>query len=321
MTRNQLIQLAYDRSALLTVAHPSYVAELAGYTLGFLRNDLGLSGDITTNFINGESATKTRTAVIKAKEAGILAGLEEALWLYQAVGIQAKSLKQDGDLLKPGDEIVMLTSDAGKLLSVERCGLNLLQRMSGIASNVGRITSEFKALKTSSILAGSRKTVLFTDNKAVSIGGGYTHRLGLWESIMVKDNHLTELKLQGFDDPIKEAIHRAWNHKEKSVFIVIEVLSLDEACHAARLFKSLKKDKAEKTPCVVMLDHMIPEEIVKTITELKSKDLYDYVLLEASGNIDNHNVYDYAASQPDIISMGSITHSAQAFDFTQFIVR
>ena len=279
MDRRQLIKIAYDRSAQLKISDPCYLAELATYTLGFLRNDLGIAGDITTKYVNADSINIQRTAIIKAKDTGLLAGLEESMWLYKTMGINAKASKKDGDSLKPGDKIIELSGDIGKLLSVERCGLNLLQRMSGIASTVHKINCELGKLQTNSIIAGSRKTVLFTDNKAVSIAGGYTHRLGLWESIMIKDNHLAELKLQGFDDSIGEAIKRAWQCKDKSVSIVIEVLALDEACRAAQMFKQLNNVPSQTKPCIIMLDHFKPDAIEQVIAELKKQGLYDYDLI------------------------------------------
>lgn len=317
MNKQALIKQAYDRSALLQLDHPDYLVEVEKATLEKLKHDVGTAGDITSLSTIANPHEK-RAAVISAKENGIIAGLSEIVWFYESVGMQVFTHKKDGEAIEVGHNIITIEGSILQLLETERTGLNLLQRMSGIASKTARIQNRINEFKTR--IAGSRKTVLYLDNKAIAVGGGLTHRLALWDAIMIKDNHLKELELEGSNDPIKEAIDRAWRWKDKANFIEVEVIDAEGALHAANIFSEKLKDESS-IPCIIMLDNIKPPEIKKIIASLKEAKLSEMVILEASGNITEENALDYAATGVDVISMGAITHSAIALDLSQKILR
>ena len=186
-----------------------------------------------------------------------------------------------------------------------------MQRMSGIATETRHLVDLLRDHKTR--IAATRKTNWrYLDKKAVFLGGGLTHRFGLWDSILIKDNHLEALKCDGIKNPVEKAITLVSQFVDKVGFIEIETTGQDDAIRAARKFKQLKLKK----PCITMLDNVTPNEIEQIIKKLKSKNLYDYVLLEASGNITPENIIEYAKTGVDVLSMGYLTHSAKIFDIS-----
>ena len=234
MNRQELLDLAYRRESRLHVGNPGYVKWLKHFTVEAAREDAGRAGDITTRSVLKED--KVRRARIVAKENGIVAGIEEARWFYEQRGIGAKPSKKDGDPVSPGDVVLELSGREFALLETERTGLNLLQRMSGIATLTNGLVRKAKPL----LVAATRKTHWGSlDNKAVAVGGGGTHRLALWESILIKENHLEALSLEGESDAIEEALRRAWAGRDRAVFIEIEVRNTDEAIRAAGCLVSL----------------------------------------------------------------------------------
>jgi nicotinate-nucleotide pyrophosphorylase (carboxylating) len=183
--------------------------------------------------------------------------------------------------------------------------------MSGVATETRRLTDSLKGYSTK--VAATRKTVLrYFDKKAVFLGGGLTHRFGLWDSILVKDNHLETIKSTGITDYLETAITRASAFGDKVGFIEVEVTSHEEAIRAATKFKNVRL----KVPCVVMLDNMTPATIEQTIKALREKSLYDFVLLEASGKITPENIREYAKTGVDVVSLGYLTHSAKVLDMS-----
>lgn len=294
--------------------------------------------DITTQALL-KKETKV-SAVIRAKEDGVLAGLEEILVFYASHQIDGKPLRKDGDRFQKGETLAELEGPAGELLRVERTGLNILERMSGIATRTRRIVDLASPYGVK--VVGTRKTILnLLDKKAILLGGGLPHRMGLHDAILIKDNHLQAIRAEGVKDEIKTAIERAclWNRKKrKGRFIEIEVSTLDQALKAARTFKEVvralelsKRGQPRKAlssrqwfaleeglpPCIIMLDNMSPLAIRKTVEALKNEDLFDEVLLEASGNIHENNLRVYARTGVDAISIGSLTLSARALDMNQ----
>lgn len=293
--------------------------------------------DITTEALLKK---KTRvSAVIRAKEDGVLAGLEEILVFYASHQIDGRPLRKDGDRFRKGDTLAELRGPADELLRVERTGLNILERMSGIATRTRRVVD--LASRYGVKIVGTRKTILnLLDKRAIFLGGGLPHRMGLHDAILIKDNHLQAIRAEGVKDEIKTAIERAcfWNRKKrKGRFVEIEVSTLDQALRAARTFKevvrALKRSETghprrgasprygfaleEGFPCIVMLDNMSPLAIRKTVEALKNEDLFDDVLLEASGSIHENNLRAYVRTGVDAISIGSLTLSAQALDMNQ----
>ncbi|MFH1237158.1 MAG: carboxylating nicotinate-nucleotide diphosphorylase [Candidatus Aenigmatarchaeota archaeon] len=316
-SRPRLIKLAYDRSFFLVLRNPEYERSLENLLAYLMKEDIG-AGDITSDALLGAAPAKAK---IIAKEDGILAGGDELAWLCGRSGITIERIKKDGEAIRKGETLFMLEGSEKKLLAIERTGLNLLQRMSGIATETHRHVELLKKDGLHAIVAGTRKTLWgFIDKKAVTLGGGYAHRLGLFESFLIKDNHIDALKKHNVKDPIAHAIDKAWEQRKRTVFIEIETRNLKEAIRAAERFKFLQDKDKEIKACIIMLDNMSPQFIKRVINTLKEKKLYDYVLLEASGGVKLDNIVQYAKAGVDAISMGCLTHSARALDISQSFV-
>ncbi|CAI1493003.1 putative nicotinate-nucleotide pyrophosphorylase [carboxylating] [Thermococcus nautili] len=263
------------------------------YLLRFIEEDAPF-GDVTSEAVIPEG-TKAR-AVIIAKQNGIIAGVEEAKALFEHFGVKVSVRKRDGEEVRRGDVILELEGDARAILLVERTALNIMGRMSGIATEVRRLVEKVKAVNPKVRVAGTRKSLLrLIDKRAILIGGGEPHRFSLSDAILIKDNHLVLV-------PLEEAIRRA---KEFSVYKVVEVEveSLEDALRAVRAGAD-----------VVMLDNMMPEEIAETIEALKREGLRDRVKIEVSGGITPENIEEYAMLDIDVISLGYLTHSVKNFD-------
>jgi nicotinate-nucleotide pyrophosphorylase (carboxylating) len=313
--RKILVKKCYDRGHLLALKNKIYQKTAGNFIKEMLESDLGKSGDLTTNSLL-EKDFKAK-AIVKAKENGVLAGTEEFAWIYEKNGLKIKKLKKDGNFVFKGDIILEITGSAKNLLEIERTGLNILQRMSGIATLTKKFVDEARKCNKNVQISATRKTPLgLLDNKAVYLGGGFTHRLGLWDAILIKNNHLKILE----KNPIKTAIDRSWSKRKSAVFIEIEVKNKNEAMKAAGKFKKLQLKNKGSKPCILMFDNMEPKQIKEIIYDLKKNGFYDHVLLEASGGINLKNIKEYAASGVDVISLGYLTHSAKALDLSQEII-
>ena len=248
---------------------------------------------------------------MKAEESGVVGGIEEVSWFYRKHRLEVNVCIKDGEEALEGETILEIQGGQKDILATERIGLNVLQRMSGVATETKRLTDLLKGYNTR--IAATRKTPLrYLDKKAVFLGGGLTHRFGLWDSILIKDNHLEALKSEGVKNYVETAITKASAFADNVGFIEIEVTSPEEAVRAARKFEDLRLKK----PCVVMLDNMSPVEIVEVIETLRKGDLYDHVLLEASGEITPENIREYARTGIDVVSLGYLTHSAKVLDMS-----
>ena len=269
------------------------------YLLRFLEEDSPF-GDVTSEAIIPEG-TKAK-AVIIAKQNGVIAGVEEAKALFEHFGVNVGVKKRDGEEVKRGDVILELTGDARSILLVERTALNVMGRMSGIATEVRRLVDKVKAVNPRVRVAGTRKTLLKPiDKRAILLGGGEPHRFSLSDAVLIKDNHLALV-------PLEEAVRRA---KAFSVYKVVEVEveSLEDAIKAARAGAD-----------VIMLDNMTPGEIAETLGALKLEGLRERVRIEVSGGITPENIEEYAELDIDVISLGYLTHSVRNFDVSLEII-
>jgi nicotinate-nucleotide pyrophosphorylase (carboxylating) len=156
------------------------------------------------------------------------------------------------------------------------------------------------------------------DKRAVHCGGGGTHRLGLGDAILIKNNHLAMIA-ERETDAVPQALGAVWPRREGAVFVEVEVRSMEAARIAAATFQRLLAD-GPAPPCLILLDNMSPEETGQVVDDLRAHALWDHVLLEASGNITAENVGPYAASGVDAISAGALTHSVRALDLNQKII-
>ena len=342
MRKDWRLQSAYDYAHVLTMENEEYRKKVSEFLEKELQEDLDglesihLSSDLTTNALFSDN--KTATAYIKAKQDGVIAGLDEVSSFYEDHGLEVEMYKEDGSEIRKGEKIMEIKGSTKTLLNLERTGLNLLQRMSGIATTTKNLTDKVNNYDT--VIVATRKTQnRYLDKRAVSLGGGLSHRLGLYDGIMIKDTHLDSLKREGVKDVIEESIERASNYISNGdlKFIEIEVSNLEETLKAGKKFRDLIYSAADKfykdptvpdkmeyihpTPHIIMLDNMTPSEIKKVISRLKKEQLRDYVLLEASGMINESNVHKYAKAGVDIISLGCLTHSVKSLDLSQKIVK
>ena len=264
----------------------------------FLHEDIG-QGDITTSLIPQDIIVE---AEVIAKEDGTIAGIEEAVAFLQSHDLQAKPLTSDGESIKKKTVILRIVGNARTLLAIERTLLNLLSRMSGIATKTRRLIEKTRNAGYKTRIACTRKVapgLLYFDKKAVMVGGGDTHRLHLDDMVLIKDNHIAII------GNVKEAVKKARETLSFSKKIEIEVSSADQALEAAKAGAD-----------IIMFDNLSPQKIRKTIALLKKKGLRDMVLIEASGGINEKNILEYAATEVDIISLGEITDSVKALDIS-----
>ncbi|UCB60472.1 MAG: carboxylating nicotinate-nucleotide diphosphorylase [Candidatus Bathyarchaeota archaeon] len=270
----------------------------------FLEEDLG-QGDLTT-FLTIPKDVVVDAEVV-AKERGLVAGVEEALALCGSLSLQAKALVSEASAVEPGTCILRIAGDGRTLLSTERILLNLLSRMSGVATLTSRLVGRIEVAGYKTRLACTRKGAVglaYFDKKAAFLGGGDTHRLHLDDMILIKDNHL---KIVG---SVETAVKKARAAASFSKKIEVEVTSIEDALAAA-------KANAD----IVMLDNFSPNEIRKTVASLEEEGVRRKVLLEASGGITEENVLEYAATDVDIVSIGEITHSVKALDVSLEVVK
>lgn len=263
-----------------------------------LAEDLG-SGDITSEALVSPE-TKVRAEII-AKQGGLLAGVDEAATIFKENKVRPRVLKSDGQLIKPGDVVMSLEGPARGILSAERVALNMLMRMSGIATATREMLDQARKANPTIKVAATRKTApLLTlfDKRAVQVAGGEPHRYRLDDFILIKDNHL---KLVG---SVVEAVQKARDAKP-SKKIEIEVSNPKDALEAAKAGAD-----------VVMLDNMKPADVRRAVKALERAGLRDKLTIEASGGIDPSNVRRYAAAGVDMISSSYMTLHAPALDMS-----
>jgi nicotinate-nucleotide pyrophosphorylase (carboxylating) len=269
-----------------------------------LTEDIG-QGDITTAAIVPSKLTVD--AVVKAKEAGIAAGIEEAVILAESLGLKVKTEVADGEKVKNGQIIMKISGDARTILSAERTLLNLLSRMSGIATTTRKLIDKLKKANLTTKIAATRKTapgLLYFDKKAVIIGGGDPHRLHLDDMVLLKDNHIAVA------GSIENAVKRAKQNASFSKKIEVEVAKVADVVKAAQAGAD-----------IIMLDNFSPKQIEETVESLKKAGFFGKILLEASGRITAENILEYASTQVGIISLGELTHSVRAVDMSLEITR
>jgi len=268
-----------------------------------LAEDVG-QGDITTALT--VPPEKVAEAHIIIKENGVVAGIEEAKILLESLGLKVEASATDGACVKAGKSLMKIFGDARTILTAERTILNILSRMSGIATTTRMLVEEVKKAKLKTKIACTRKTapgLLYFDKKAVWVGGGDTHRLHLDDMILIKDNHIVAA------GGIKKAIAEARKHIPFSKKLEVEVSKIEDVLAAAKAGVD-----------IIMLDNFTPKNIRKAIELLKKEGFYGKILLEASGGITTKNFSEFASTGVDIISLGEITASPKTLDMSLEVV-
>lgn len=314
VTREEQVRHSMFRGAALHLQNPEYLQAVQVFLDELLLEDTR-PRDLTVAAlgIGGEAASGR----ILAKQAGIAAGIEEYRWLLGRGGISVNSLKKDGEAFERGDTLLEIEGERGALLSYERVGLNLLQRMSGIATATHELIERVRRRNSAMAVIGTRKTPWgLLDKRALHLGGGGTHRLGLGDAILVKNNHLA-LLADREEEAAPIAVRRAWEFREEAVFIEVEVRSDSGAVAAATEFRRLREANGFACPCWLLLDNTPPGAIRNILQRLRVEQVLEHALIEASGNISAENIEGYADSGVDAASSGALTHSAQALDLSQ----
>lgn len=265
-----------------------------------LKEDVGDGDHSTLCCIPKETKGK---AVLKIKQDGVLAGVDVAdkIFQYKSPGALFIREKMDGDQMVTGETAFEVETDVHTILQCERLVLNIMQRMSGIATLTKQYADKLKGYKTR--LLDTRKTTpnfRLLEKEAVRIGGGTNHRFGLFDMIMLKDNHID------FCGSIEEAIKRAWHYvQEKRPSLKIEV--------ETRSIEDVKKVLAvgEGKVFRLMLDNFKPELVAEAVALIG-----ETFETEASGGINMDNIEDYAATGVDYVSVGGLIHQARSLDLS-----
>lgn len=286
----------------LNLKNPVYKKAVELYVWRAYLDDVG-KGDITTKYFISKKRQKI-TAEVVINESGILAGVQEAEWFLKKLGIKIIKKSKDGESIKSGQIIMDLNGPAHKILKSERTLLNLLQRMSGVATTANHLSSQLpKSIK----LLATRKTLWgLLDKRAVTVGGGGTHRLNLSDAVLIKENHLS------LSSNLKKDLRRVIKKSKKAKFIEIELENLNEVMDFIMIYDQLKKELTIKKQIVVMLDNFSPDTIKRAISLLKKSD----VLIEVSGGINKDNISKYAIKGVSAISSGAITTKAPNLDIS-----
>jgi len=262
------------------------------------------NGDITSLSCIEES--KSTSAELISKDEGIIAGIELAKQIFEfnSTHLVFTRFVSDGDKIKNGQKLLSVSGNAREILAKERFVLNSMQRMSGIATK----TKKFQNLinHTGCKILDTRKTTPLNriiEKWAVRIGGGTNHRLGLYDEIMIKDNHID------FNEDIQTTLKKTINYLKKNKLnynIIIEVRSIDE----------LKKILQFKEINRIVLDNFNIDQTNKAVDICRN-----IFKIESSGNIDFDNIVEYAECGVDFISCGSLTHSIECFDMSLLILK
>jgi nicotinate-nucleotide pyrophosphorylase (carboxylating) len=272
--------------------------------LQFLSDDIG-QGDVTTATVIPQDAVAE--SLLIAKEIGIAAGLEEITILSESLGLKAEGAVSDGGEIKKGQVVLKITGDAQTILSAERTMLNLLSRMSGIATATKRLVEKLHTAGLTTTIAATRKSapgLSYFDKKAVLLGGGDPHRLHLDDMILIKDNHMV------IAGSVETAIEKAKLRSSFSKKIEVEVTKASDALLAAKAGAA-----------IVMLDNFSPKQVKQTVESFKKAGFFGKVLLEASGGITEENLLEYALTGVDVLSLGTLTHSVKALDISLEIAK
>jgi nicotinate-nucleotide pyrophosphorylase (carboxylating) len=263
-----------------------------------LKEDVG-DGDHSTLCCIDEN--KKGKAILKIKDEGILAGVDVAEKIFSFVEPSSvlKKIKDDGDEMHAGEIAFEVSAKVHTILGCERLVLNCMQRMSGIATLTRKYTDKLKGYHTK--LLDTRKTTpnfRLLEKEAVRIGGGVNHRFGLYDMIMLKDNHID------YSGGIENAINKAWKYvqeKKPGLKIEVETRSLED------VKKAVETGKVDR----IMLDNFSPEKIKEALKIIDGK--YE---TEASGGITLENIESFAATCVDFISSGAIIHQAKSLDLS-----
>ncbi len=263
---------------------------------GFLQEDIG-HGDITSDSII-PADRKVKAEILCKTDGAIVCGLEEAGIIFDLCGCTSRALVKDGSKVRKGKPVMTVAGPARSILKCERVALNLMMRMSGIATETHRLSEAGRPAK----IMATRKTapgLRYFDKKAVVLGGGLAHRMRLDDMVLIKDNHLV---LAGSPE---KCVRLARQNAGTDIKVECEARNRKEAISAIQAGAD-----------VVMLDNFTPKQAASAIKEITRLGLRKKARIEISGGVNYKNIKQYARAGADYISMGYITHSPRAVDLS-----
>ncbi|MDD5658739.1 MAG: carboxylating nicotinate-nucleotide diphosphorylase [Actinomycetota bacterium] len=266
-----------------------------------IKEDLGAYGDITSKHIFGKDDFSESYIICKEKNGAVLCGIDVAKFIFEEIDSKIKflKLKNDGDFLNTREKICEIKGSTLSILKSERVSLNFIQHLSGIASATKKFTEISSPYSIK--ITETRKTIpnlRILEKYAVRCGGGYNHRFGLFDGILIKDNHIAAA------GGVSKAINMLRNKIPHTLKIEVEVKTQDELLEAV-------ESKAD----IIMLDNMGFDEMTKSVKLIREK-LNDRCKIEASGNVRLETLEQICKTGVDLISSGAITNSAKAIDFS-----
>jgi nicotinate-nucleotide pyrophosphorylase (carboxylating) len=280
--------------------------ERRGEITKFLEEDIGI-GDITSNSVIPPHKIINAVVICTDLNKSITCGLDEAQIVFDVCNCNARIAIEDGSSVSKGDIVMSIDGEARSVLKAERTALNLIMRMSGIATITRAFVKRVEKYGSKVRIAGTRKTapgLRSFDKKAITIGGGYSHRMRLDSMVLIKDNHLSMV------ESIERSVQMAKSNVGSAVKIECEVKTTEEAIRAAKSGAN-----------VIMLDNFTPSEAAKGVRAIRGLNIPNDVEIEVSGGINLSNIKEYVKAQPNIISVGYLTHSPKAIDYSLEIVK
>jgi len=235
----------------------------------------------------------------------VICGVEEACNALEICGCYTTKLVEDGDIATNNQQVIVVKGDARAILKAERTALNLLMRMSGVATESRKYNVFLRKLGVNTLITATRKTcpgMRIFDKKAIAVGGGRPHRMGLYDKILIKDNHVAIV------GDASDCVSKARKEFGKNLEIECEVRSKDELI-------SVVLAGAD----IVMLDNFSVDNAKAAMSKLRDLGIRNRVLVEISGGINESNFQEFAQLNPDFISVGSMTHSTRAVDFSMTV--
>jgi nicotinate-nucleotide pyrophosphorylase (carboxylating) len=291
---------ALHRRAVYFCGMDTFDAQLRKLVDAALQEDVGDGDHSTLSCIPADAKGK---AILKIKEGGVLAGVAvaEKIFRYRKPSVTFTQYKKDGDEMQPGDVAFEVETGVHAILQLERLVLNIMQRMSGIATLTKQYTARLQGYNTQ--LLDTRKTTpnfRLLEKEAVRIGGGVNHRFGLYDMIMLKDNHID------YSGGLEEAISRAHDYVQRykpHLKIEVETRSLEDV----KTILQIAKGKVQR----VMLDNFTPEGVREAVQLIGGT-----FETEASGGINLDTITSYAAAGVDYVSVGGLIHQARSLDLS-----
>jgi nicotinate-nucleotide pyrophosphorylase (carboxylating) len=267
----------------------------------FVKEDVG-SGDVTTK----HTPERNITAVIATRQRGIVAGIEECCLLLSSNGVGVIRKEKDGSKMGQNQIILKINGSSRKILTLERTLLNILSRMSGIATRTNEYVRRAREGNPKIRVAATRKTTplfRYFEKRAVVLGGGHPHRQGLYDQVLIKDNHLVVFGGVG------RAVEVLKKKTSPMLKIEVEVTNPRDALIAIH-----------KGADIIMLDNMSPNRARKTIEKVEAAGLRKVVEIEVSGGVRLNNIKQYAKTGADVVSSSDLICGAKSLDFTLYLV-